>query len=642
MEGCYEQLKKRIDMLKAQSKDPFFTEYMQKLSQRLQNEKQQIDLIGADLERSYQMYLQRQGMSQSQPEQQGEVKQAQETRQFTEVLQAENVRTTQKEMIQEKTLSRETVYNQPVRAPKKDKEFVVGIGLFSVIGVFFILTAFVMLGMYFMTGFIKGMLLYVMALVVWILAEVLVRKKSQTLSLILSSIGIAGLYIATMINFVFLQNFNEPVTGIVLAVVTILVFAVNRKKQLGIIQMAAVAISTWVFAVNCSDAIIGIELDSFQIFMAVYLVASMLILELVLCRMSTKGGNNAGLLTTFGVSMAVCVFSCISFFRGEEMTVTVLRAVVMGVTLLFAGLAFWMMRNSNLKWSQVYFVSAVTLILYVFGGSELEITIALLTLLFAVKILRSKYIRVCDVIVTILTAIYCLTLGDGVHQYILLGGLVLSVACLHYWQTCFELIVTITVVLFITINMDNVLKIPVVIAVMWLAVVLFNQIERFRDKAIDVFNVLVLLGMGICYLSVAANPYEDYKIVYLILTILGLGIIAFIFQEKNHLGVARGIVVTGFLIYMVLIVPFEADIVNSILLMLIGLGSVGFGFYNSDKVQRICGLILAMLVCFKITLFDFSGEDSLQKMLLFLCAGIVSLIISGIYVLLDKKYNKES
>ncbi len=46
-------------------------------------------------------------------------------------------------------------------------------------------------------------------------------------------------------------------------------------------------------------------------------------------------------------------------------------------------------------------------------------------------------------------------------------------------------------------------------------------------------------------------------------------------------------------------------------------------------------------MCFKITLFDFRVQ-SLQRIILFLAAGVVALGISGVYALMDKKYNRDT
>ena len=402
--------------------------------------------------------------------------------------------------------------------------------------------------------------------------------------------------------------------------------------------MAAVAISTWVFAINCNESIIDVSENSFNIFMTIYLVASMLLLELILCRLCRKEGHNIGLVTTFGISMGICVLSCFSCLDADISVYTILRIIIVVSSVVLGMLAFWMVRTSPVRWTQVYYAVIVSLLMC---SSPLDFTIALLTSLLVVKLLNDeKYLRVCDISLTLLTALCSLIFVDEIYRYILLAGLLLSILFIRYWKTCYEIIVTVTTVLFIFINMDNILESSVVIAVLWLAVVLFNQIERFRDKWIDIFNLIVLVMLSGCYLALLADPYEDIRILYLIPTVLGLGIIAFIFQEKNHWWPAKGLVVSGFLTYMVLVVRFDMDIITSIVLMLVGLGSIGFGFAGKDKKQRIYGLVLSMLVCFKITLFDFQGEDMLQKMLLFLVAGIVALIISGIYTILEKNISK--
>ncbi len=170
--------------------------------------------------------------------------------------------------------------------------------------------------------------------------------------------------------------------------------------------------------------------------------------------------------------------------------------------------------------------------------------------------------------------------------------------------------------------------------------VLFNQIERYRGNSLLIYNVMVLVWANGCYLWVLAEDYTNLRIMYLILAVLGLETIGFLFREKNKLAGVRGIILVSFLTYMILISRFTYDITSSIMLLLLGVASIGTGFVITDKKLRIYGLVLSMLVCFKITLFDFRGEDMLQKLLLFLAAGIVALIISGIYIILDKKYNK--
>ena len=124
---------------------------------------------------------------------------------------------------------------------------------------------------------------------------------------------------------------------------------------------------------------------------------------------------------------------------------------------------------------------------------------------------------------------------------------------------------------------------------------------------------------------------------------LGLGIILFTFQDRffPEAEVWRGLAVAIFLTYMVLVTifKFEYRITASILLMAVGLLGIVFGFRQTDRKLRIYGLVLCMMTCFKITLFDFRVQ-SLQRIILFFAAGAMALFISGIYALMEKKYNR--
>ena len=129
-------------------------------------------------------------------------------------------------------------------------------------------------------------------------------------------------------------------------------------------------------------------------------------------------------------------------------------------------------------------------------------------------------------------------------------------------------------------------------------------------------------------------------VIYVILTVLGLGIILFTFQPRFHMAVSwRGLAISGFLTYMVLVTRFDFRITSSILMMVVGLVSIVMGFQQEDKKLRVYGLILCLLTCFKITLYDFRAQD-LQRIILFLAAGVVALIIAGIYAFMEKKYSK--
>ena len=484
------------------------------------------------------------------------------------------------------------------------------------------------------------MILYAMAVAVWLVSELFVRKRSNVLSVTLSSIGIAGLYIATLVNYLYLQNFNELAAGIALVVVTLVVCLANRKKSLGIIQMASVAISTWVLMLN--DTIPnGTALANREIYLVVYFVLSMLLTEAILYRLSKIQGTNALLYVVYGFSMATCAIGCNSVMK-YHVNAEWIRIIILSVVVVLGAVFYYLLReNPKAKWTQLFYVYGTALLLFAFREASIPIAIVLILLLLFVKLLPAKIpVKICNIGVTLIAAVFAAVSSGTLPGYLVLAALLLSIVFIRYWHAGYEAIITLTTILVVILEVESILIVPITLAVLWLGVVLFNQVERFRGNSILIYNIITLISAALCFMWVVHEHYSELRIVYLILTMLGLGIICFVFQERNKLDAARSMIIVAFLTYMILVSRFTYDVTSSIMLMLLGLGSIGAGFALVDKKLRIYGLVLSMIVCFKITLFDFRGEDALQKMLLFLAAGIVSLIISGIYIVLDKKYNK--
>ena len=82
----------------------------------------------------------------------------------------------------------------------KDPEFVVAVIVFSILGGSLVLAALVLFGIYYMTDFLLGMCLYAFALLVILISELIIRKRLSKLSLVLTSIGIGGVYVSTYVN----------------------------------------------------------------------------------------------------------------------------------------------------------------------------------------------------------------------------------------------------------------------------------------------------------------------------------------------------------------------------------------------------------------------------------------------------------
>lgn len=687
-QGIYERLKERVGQLKAESQDQFFTEYLGKFDQRLIQEKYQLDILELELDKSCQKYEQRMASVEGTPQ-----AAPQEIPQPTVQ--------TAPEGIPQAAIPPQFYMPQPAAPkPRKNHEFTIGINVFGTIGVLFVLAALILLGMNYMSSLVKELGLYVVGLLVWGIAEFFLKKKSQTLSMIFASLGIGSLYVTTMVNYLYLHNFNGLVTISITTLITVVVMLVSRKKDAGILriictgacmvsflmmdtlhvvsdvelliymvmivlvqllgiflpvkkwaygialgQMAGMAVFAWFFA----EEVMNMR----ALYVMGFIVVSMLLMELTVWRTpSESGGQRQGIYITFGIGAFLLLWVCrrcamgnFDWGYGSLSNIEIwIRLATMAAIVVMGIVFFYLTRHSgSLRWMQTYFVGGSALMLLGFGAHErlsVTITLVLLVILYKLLTYRCKPPRVACAVITSWTVLAALIYYDSVYGYILLGVLLLSFVLMNHWQTFYELLITIATVLYILLALDNDLVLPLVVAVMWLASMLFNYVKRFSGRGIKGFNCTMLVMEISCYLGLIFIQSFDTVMIYFILTVLGLGIIFFIFQPRFHMaGSWRGLVIVGFLTYMVLVTRFEYRITTSILLMMVGLFGIILGFVQKDRKLRIYGLIPCLLTCFKIALFDFQVE-SLQRIILFLATGVAALVISGIYALMEKKYMK--
>ena len=710
-QGIYERIRERVGQLKAESRDHYFTEYLSKFDSRLIQEKHNLDLLELELERSCQLYRQRmeeagadrpqmpagqESLSQAEPfraEPQGE----------TKPVPPQIYGTYSAGSAPQQTAA----FRQPQKdqrpAGNKTREFTVGISVFGTIGVLFVLAALILLGINYMNDIVKAAALYAVSLLVWGAAEFGLKKKSRILSMIFSALGIGSLYVTTMVNFFYLENFNGLAAILITVLITVAVMIVSRKKDAGILRIICIGacmisflmivntldqvsdwellvymamillvqllgillpVKKWAYGIGIGQIVgaavfafwfaagmiypeLGMELR--VIYMIGFIVLSILLIELIVWRMPADSAEKVqGIYIAFGISAGLLLWAhgwcagCDALRSDREFWIrlgVMASIAVMGILFFF----LTRRRGGGLCWMQGYYVAGAALLMFGCGPAEerLSVTVTLSVLLILYKLLayRMKLLRAADAIITVWTVLAVWIYHDSIHGYVLLCVLLLSVLLMNHWQTFFELLVTGALVLYIPMVLDNDLVLPTMIAVMWLAELLFNTVKRFSGKGIVGFNYTVLTAEAICYLTLITKDF-DRVILYVVLTVLGLGIILYTFQNRSHMAVKwRGLVISGFLTYMVLVSRFEYRIVSSILMLLVGLVSIILGFTQEDKKLRIYGLVLCLLTCFKITLYDFRVQD-LQRIILFLAAGVVALIIAGIYAFMEKKYSK--
>ncbi len=141
----------------------------------------------------------------------------------------------QPQMMQQPSPFAQPVQPEQPPKPKAEKkpgaEYAVGGIVLSVLGTVLILTGFIMLAVNFFESFWQGMCLYGVCVSLIVISELLIRRLVKKLSYVFTSLGIAGFFVVTLVNYYALGLFNFWVTMILLLVFTALTVAFARFKK---------------------------------------------------------------------------------------------------------------------------------------------------------------------------------------------------------------------------------------------------------------------------------------------------------------------------------------------------------------------------------------------------------------------------
>lgn len=582
-------------------------------------------------------------------------------------------------------------WQQNVAKSKKSAEFTIGATVLSIVGGVFILIALVMLGMNYMNDIVKGIGMYAISLAIFLISELFIYKKLPKLGAVLTGIGIGGLYLSTTLNYSMLQIFNEWVTILVLLAITVVVFWLNRKRESTVLRIFSLIICylcfspllsmtndvkfyIWIlatFAVNVFSIVLSVKKNR-DVLDKVQMGVNAFFTYCFLMKMWDYQVSSESLLVLFFTSVLVVQVLFVLLIKrsmSENRTVAISTFVVywicnflnlcMATTILENACSYPMAVHGSLiavalicavlsailwkskhKWHLYIYVATYFLLPY--GCCELiSIEVCLLIVLVLTKLLafqNVKSLRVLDVCVTTLVALKVIFDYDHTWSYAYLGATIISILLIKYWQTYYEIILIGAVLLFTYNQLTFELQIPAIVGILLVALLLFNNVKRFRGKNIVVFNVVALVIQIICHLVLALPMYEQEYLTYLCTLVFGVATIMLTLQEHYHINVrSKNVFFAVYLTYMALIFDWEWPIINSIFMMLIALVCVGVGFADRQKEIRIYGLVLSLIICGKIALYDFHGIDTMQKIILFFSVGSIALVISGIYIILEKR-----
>lgn len=713
--GKLEQLEAQIKQLLADSRDSFFTQYLYQLSQRLIQQKHQADLLQDELDRSYRLYRQRMKLEDAEgretetegPEAEAEAgKTAAEEPQQT--LRQEISREAHQNPRGDRDSQRNGAYTSaavwippaPAPAPKSNGEFAVGAVLLSILGGAFILTALVMLGINYMNGFVRGMALYGIAASVVLISEALVYRKWKALGSTLSAIGIGGLYLSTVINYLALRNFPLWTAMLITLGIMLFVILLSRKRDSamyrilgliacylcfltiedGISERAFFFVVGMAFAANLMCALIPVRKYKTEV-SVVHIVSNALFAQILLWRASWCGldapvprmvfflsvfavaqlvyilevkrrkENTEGICVAYGITAVLYFFQfCFEIgnmgFAQRETEFIGLSLAGLAAVCVPAFLVLWKHRE---KWFVYAFLSMAILLTApsydLFYAHIFYLALLLITKLFTLKKPQALLLKLTDGVLTAVVCLEALYLQAGgaaemtwPGSGMMLAGVILSILFINYWHGYYQLLLTYTTAFYLSFSVPPMMKLPIFTGVLFLGILAFNNVKRWRGNRILLFNGFALSGQIICFLLLLHPVYRNSYLTYLSMLVFGLATIVLTFREGYRMNFQGNSMITAvFLTYMALIVKLPSPIVNSIFIMLIALLSVGAGFFERKKSIRIYGLVLSLIVCGKMVLYDFMGAPTLQKTILFFAVGVIALVIAGIYIVLEKK-----
>lgn len=686
---CLEQQAREYLM---QSNDPIFTNYLQQLLPRIQRQPEYAEQLQAELDKSVEFWHQRQQINANRGG-------------GTAVREPQTVGQSQTQPVGRFTMQQvQTPVMQAPAAKKPNAEYLIATIALSVVGGIFILTALVLLGMYFMNGWIKGISLYVVSAGVVLIAELLIHRKAPKLARIFSAIGVAALYLSTMINALSLHNFGILPAAVIIAVITVGAVFLSRKREslihrlLGIAacwlcayplfgpsllsepeamlaltlilvlsvlsicvpvrryhtasQLIQLVSTTILFPVTVSCVIgtqgmpVWVTAASFGVF---FLIAHLILVVqsnyIVKEKQAGHVVHESGLLVIYIVFLLVAGITtgtAMNHYWGRSENDAYIGIIALtGMAFVIVALAGIAIRGTWKKWLPCYFFSFIALCAFSVIDNNWPILICLTALLLLTKILTrfaGDGLRALDVIITSVYCIEFLANGKEIpYAYLLLAGTVLSMFLVYGWTTIQEILLTFSLAFFAAVNLMPMLKLPIFSGILFVSILLFNNVKYMRGKNILVFNVFVMVGQLGSLIALAAPVYRNSYLTYLCMFVFVLAYLVLTLQERYYKKFKyRELILVIFLTYMALIVKTNVPVINSVLIMLIALAGVTLGFLQKNKPVRIYGLVLSLCTCGKIALYDYWGASLLQKTILFFVVGVIALVIAGIYIVLEK------
>lgn len=569
-------LQQRIIELKKECRDLRFAEYLDKTWNDLRNVENSVQQLERLLEQNYILYQRsqigqqvQQSAPQPVPQMQQPVQQPVQQPAYVAYQQPQQQRFTPPPP-------------QYVSKPQQSVEFKIGTVLLGVVGIAFLLVAFVTFGLNYMSDILQGIFLYAIGIVILLSSELFFSKRVEKFSYCLTGMGISSLYITTLLNYVYLKVFPGWAALLITLLITAFFFWLSRKKDSGMIRIICL--------IGCYISLVPInELNN--------------LIEFVIPACVIFGVNVAGIFCPLKKRRAgidyvqyICSFSVVSYLI-YILWVSGLEAwpayILVGTLILTLHLLYFRAEQSG-AYIGLYLVGnimAIGFLLFVGVGEYwIHYGVLAISLLFAgfVALLWKKPMRFTP---------YFLWAGYIFTTYVLEHE--------EFWVVLVCLIV-------FAINKACV--------------------RFFKEFPIPDAVYTMLSAIGVCFLTRGGDA-QILGYIYACCILLSC-----IFVKKYKTYHIYTCLSFG---WIFLLTEGFKPFLCSILICALAATVIGAGFYIKDKGIRIYGLVLMIFVALKLVIYDFHESQAGLRILVFFVVGVLILAISFLYIYLEKKLDED-
>ena len=488
----------------------------------------------------------------------------------------------------------------PVRLAKASDggmEFKIGTVILSVVGSLFVLIALIIFGINYMAdnSIVQGVFFYALCIAIIAVSELVFSKRIEKFSYVLTGLGIGGIYVTTVLGYLYLKIFPIWAASIIIFLVTAFFFFFSKKKESEIIRTISV--------LGCYISIFPLdEINSLSEFVVPAIVLLLVSLGGIFYPVKYKRSVVVDLIQTVCMLISIAVLDnalkSAEFCLGERLDgagySSWLTFILLACEVVLAHIIYkreiLSEKGEDMLSKFLYFMTLSISYLYLWGVMEDE-----------------NWIYFGILGVAVLTPVLCFILHKEKFEYVpyfYLTGLTL-------W----------------TFLMDSDRFWFAIAALVFFAA---NKLIAFVLGKYRLYDV-VYSTTAACYVCVFLREGDVRFLGY----IFALCILASVVISKEYKRYMTYMAVT--FAWVFLISEDCEPFIPSILITLLALGMILFGFLKKRKGIRVYGLCLVIAVAFKIVLFDFAHSETGFRILVFLIVGILIIAVSLLYILSEKK-----